>query len=56
MPDRMQKYVKLQRRMTDKRAPGVRIRDHREILPDFTQDDAAAQASRCEQCGRSIVR
>lgn len=51
MPDRMQKYVTLGRRMADKRTPRDRVRDHREILPDFMQDEAAAQASRCEQCG-----
>ncbi|WP_347309627.1 glutamate synthase subunit beta [Defluviimonas sp. SAOS-178_SWC] len=51
MADRMQKYVTLARRMADKRAAGDRIRDHREILPDLTPDDAALQASRCEQCG-----
>lgn len=51
MPDHMQKYVHLQRRMADKRKPDARIRDHGEILPDFTADEAAAQASRCEQCG-----
>ena len=51
MPDHMQKYVTLQRRMADKRGPEVRMRDHREILPDLTPENAAAQASRCEQCG-----
>mgnify|MGYP005842914991 FL=1 len=51
MPDHMQKYVTLRRRMADKRAPQARIRDHREILPDLAPDAAAAQASRCEQCG-----
>jgi len=51
MPDHMQKYVKLQRRMADKRAPADRVRDHGEILPDFTPAEASAQASRCEQCG-----
>ncbi len=51
MPDHMQKYISLQRRMADKRRPEDRIRDHGEILPDFTADEAATQASRCEQCG-----
>jgi len=51
MPDRMQKYVTLARRMADKRPPEDRVHDHLEILPDFSPDDAAAQASRCEQCG-----
>ncbi|MBC7285641.1 MAG: NAD(P)-dependent oxidoreductase, partial [Hoeflea sp.] len=47
----MQKYVTLRRRMADKRTPKKRIQDHGEILPNFTIDEAAAQASRCEQCG-----
>lgn len=51
MPDHMQKYIALRRRMADKREPNARIRDHHEILPDFTPEAAAAQASRCEQCG-----
>ena len=51
MPDQMQKYVTLARRMADKRTPEDRIRDHGEILSDFISDEAAAQASRCEQCG-----
>ncbi|WP_035026243.1 glutamate synthase subunit beta [Gemmobacter nectariphilus] len=51
MPDRMQKYVSLPRAMPAKRAPEERVQDHREIQADFEPHEAAAQASRCEQCG-----
>ena len=51
MVDRMQKYVSLERRMAIKREPAERVSDHQEILPDLTPKEAAAQASRCEQCG-----
>jgi glutamate synthase (NADPH/NADH) small chain len=51
MVDRMQKYVSLERRMAKKRTPEERNRDHAEILPDFSPQEASAQASRCEQCG-----
>ena len=51
MADRMQRYVTLGRRIADKREQEERIRDHREILPNFTPEEVASQAARCEQCG-----
>lgn len=51
MPEYMQKFVSIDRGLAAKRAAKERVQDHREILPDFAAEPAAAQASRCEQCG-----
>ena len=51
MPDPMQKFVTLGRRMPERRDAEARLRDHDEIYRDFTPQEAATQASRCEQCG-----
>jgi len=51
MSDPMQKYVSIGRAMPAKRTVRERVVDQREIYADFTAEQAARQASRCEQCG-----
>ena len=51
MPDRMLKFVHLPQQMPDKRDLGARRSDFDEIYQRFDQRAAAAQASRCSQCG-----
>jgi glutamate synthase (NADPH/NADH) small chain len=51
MPQRMLQFVRLPQQMPDKRDPAVRRQDFREIYRDFDPARAAAQASRCSQCG-----
>ena len=51
MPDRMQRFVDTERQMPTKRAAEERRRDFGEIYDDYSTDNGATQASRCEQCG-----
>ncbi len=51
MPERMLKFVHLSQQMPDKRDISARRRDFEEIYARFDQKAAAAQASRCSQCG-----
>ncbi len=47
----MLKFISRQRETPAKRDPGARARDFGEIYKAFAKDRAAAQASRCSQCG-----
>ncbi len=47
----MLKFINLPRRMPTKRPPEERRKDFREIYADFSDAEAAEQASRCSQCG-----
>ena len=51
MAEKMLKFVDLPSRMPDKRAAETRRADFGEIYEEFSADEAAAQSSRCEQCG-----
>ena len=51
MTERMLKFVHLGREMPDKRAAQERVGDFHEIFSEYLADKAAAQASRCSQCG-----
>src|SRR5271169_3465749 len=51
MPERMLQFVRLQQQWPERRAAGERTHDFDEIYRDFAADTAAAQASRCSQCG-----
>ncbi len=47
----MLKFVELERQMPEKREANVRSKDFKEIYAEFAAERAAAQASRCSQCG-----
>ena len=51
MAEKMLQFVRLQQRQPDKRDAGERRADWGEVYQSFAQDAAAAQASRCSQCG-----
>jgi glutamate synthase (NADPH/NADH) small chain len=51
MPRKMLQFTHLHQRQPDKRAAAERRKDFGEISTAFTEDRAAEQASRCEQCG-----
>lgn len=51
MAEKMLQFVRLQQRQPDKRDAGERRADWGEVYQAFAQDAAAAQASRCSQCG-----
>ena len=51
MADRMLQFVRLDQRMPEKREADARRADFDEIYEAFSADAAAAQASRCSQCG-----
>src|SRR5580692_5889899 len=51
MPDRMLQFVRLQQQLPERRAAADRAHDFDEIYRDFAASEAAAQASRCSQCG-----
>ncbi|MEE8516130.1 MAG: NAD(P)-dependent oxidoreductase [Alphaproteobacteria bacterium] len=51
MPPRMMKFTAIDNRMPDKRDAVERQSDFNEIYSEFQPDLAAAQASRCSQCG-----
>ena len=47
----MLKFVTLEQKHPDKRAPALRRRDWGEVYDDFRPEAAADQAARCSQCG-----
>jgi glutamate synthase (NADPH/NADH) small chain len=51
MTEHMQQFVRLAQQLPEKRAAAERREDFGEIYRDFDPKDAAAQASRCSQCG-----
>ncbi len=51
MADTMLRFVTLPQQQPDKRDVGVRRADFDEIYADFAVPQAAAQSSRCSQCG-----
>ncbi len=51
MPQRMLKFVDVDRQMPDKRDADVRAEDFSEIYGDYILEKAEEQASRCSQCG-----
>lgn len=51
MPQKMLRFVKLDRQMPTKRAAAERKTDFGEIYTEFTADGANNQSSRCSQCG-----
>src|ERR1700691_6748345 len=51
MPERMLQFVHLQQQQPDRRAAAERTDDSDEIYRDFAATGAAAQSSRCSQCG-----
>ncbi len=51
MPRNLLKFVNTEMRMPDKREPGTRSHDFREIYADFDEGRAKEQAGRCSQCG-----
>ncbi len=51
MVQRMLQFITLPQQSPDKRAPSTRRADFAEIYEDFAAPRAAAQASRCSQCG-----
>nr|WP_321439511.1 NAD(P)-dependent oxidoreductase [uncultured Hyphomonas sp.] len=51
MPDKMLQFTHVPRTMPDKRGADKRAADFDEIYDAFSADAAAAQASRCSQCG-----
>ncbi len=51
MVQRMLQFITLPQQSPDKRAPSTRRADFAEIYEDFEAPQAAAQASRCSQCG-----
>ena len=51
MPQRMLKFVDVDRQMPEKRDAGDRAEDFAEIYGDYILEKAEEQASRCSQCG-----
>ena len=51
MPERMLQFVRLGQELPAKRPAAMRRADFGEIYADFEPSQAAAQASRCSQCG-----
>ena len=51
MAERMLQFIHLPQQTPEKRAASVRREDFAEIYDDFDPIQAAAQASRCSQCG-----
>ncbi len=51
MPERMLQFVRLDQQTPDKRDSAARRADFAEIYTEFQPAKAAAQASRCSQCG-----
>ncbi len=51
MPQRMLKFVDVDRQMPDKREAESRAEDFAEIYSDYILEKAEEQASRCSQCG-----
>jgi glutamate synthase (NADPH/NADH) small chain len=48
---KMLRFVDVEARMPDKRAPADRRKDFREIYAEYAEARAAEQAGRCSQCG-----
>jgi len=51
MAERMLRFITLDRETPEKRPADTRAHDFDEIYAEFAADKAAAQASRCSQCG-----
>ncbi|HET6238849.1 MAG TPA: NAD(P)-dependent oxidoreductase [Acetobacteraceae bacterium] len=51
MPERMLQFIRLEQQFPERRAAAERAHDFDEIYRDFAANSAAAQASRCSQCG-----
>ena len=51
MPQKMLRFVKVDKQMPDKRAADERVGDFHEIYKGFIEAKAEEQASRCSQCG-----
>ncbi len=51
VPERMLQFVRLRQQLPERRAAAERTDDFDEIYRDFAATGAAAQASRCSQCG-----
>ena len=51
MPNRLLKFVSVEKAMPEKRGAGVRRGDFDEIFKEFEPRAAAEQSSRCSQCG-----
>jgi glutamate synthase (NADPH/NADH) small chain len=51
MAEKMLQFVRLEQRQPDKRDSGVRRADWAEVYQPYAAEAAAAQASRCSQCG-----
>ena len=51
MPQKLLKFVSVEKKMPDKRLPAERRRDFDEIYGEFDPARAEAQAGRCSQCG-----
>src|ERR1700735_2761351 len=51
MAERMLRFVSLDQELPEKRSSETRARDFHEIHSAYLAEKAAAQASRCSQCG-----
>jgi glutamate synthase (NADPH) small chain len=51
MAERMLRFISLDQELPEKRSPETRAQDFHEIYADYLAEKAAAQASRCSQCG-----
>ena len=51
MPERMLQFVRLPQQTPEKRSASMRREDFQEIYEEFDPPRAAAQSSRCSQCG-----
>jgi glutamate synthase (NADPH) small chain len=51
MPEKMLKFVSVDKRMPEKRSAEDRLEDFQEIYAEFDHKGAQEQASRCSQCG-----
>lgn len=51
MPEKMLKFISVDRAMPDKRTARLRTGDFNEIYGDYSREAAADQAARCSQCG-----
>ena len=56
MPEHMLRFVNVPQQTPEKRAVGERRQDFSEIYRIFQDREAAAQASRCSQCGVPFCR
>src|SRR5580698_11468830 len=51
MADQMLRFISLDQELPEKRPADARAQDFHEIYADYLTERAAAQASRCSQCG-----